>query len=202
MLFIGTGIKLLFGGLGWIKDAAVSLWEWITASAARMLGVALVVALLAFVWAYRGKTNALDERDIARAETKAQAASYRAAQVEAETAQIAANKATEAATARTARKADHDYQIALDGARSAASRYADANRVRGETACRPARAASAAAQAGPAPNRNGPGDGPNMVAVTRDDFTALTDNTIRLQAVHDWADALIREGRALPEVGY
>jgi len=160
-----------------------------------------VIALLALsAWLWRGKGNALDERDAARAETAALVVTYRKAQAEAEAAQIAANIATEAHTARLARKADNDLQNALNDAHRLRDAYAD--RMRITAACRPARVANPGPENSPAPDRDGPGESPDMVAVTREDFDTLTDNTIRLEAVHDWGQSLIKDKLALPEVAF
>lgn len=193
---VGWGLQLLGAG----KSLVGKAFAWGTKSATHILIVALVAAT---VWGWLGHRSAAkwhrvaDSTEIAR---KADRREYRAAQVQAEAAQIAANLATEAATARKARKADYDYQAALNDARGLAGAYA--SRMRVTAACRPARVAGAPAEDGPAPGGDGPGDGTDMVAVTREDFTTLTDNTIRLQAVHDWGQSLVKDGLAMPEVGF
>ena len=193
---VGWGLQLLGAG----KSLVGKAFAWVTKSTTHILIVAIVAVA---VWGWLGHRSAAkwhrvaDSTEIAR---KADRREYQAAQKEAEAAQIAANLTTEAATARKARKADNDYQTALNDARGLAGDYA--SRMRVTAACRPARVASAAAEDGAPPRGYGTSDGPDMVAVTRDDFTTLTDNTIRLQAVHDWGDALVKDGLALPEVGF
>lgn len=193
---VGWGLQLLGAGKSLVSKA----FAWVTKSATHILIVAIVAVA---VWGWLGHRSAAkwhrvaDSTEIAR---KADRREYHAAQKEAEAAQIAANLVTEAATARKARKADNDYQTALNDARGLAGAYA--SRMRVTAACRPARVAGAAAEDGAPEDRDGTSDGPDLIAVSREDFTTLTDNTIRLQAVHDWGQSLVKDGLALPEVGF
>lgn len=193
---VGWGLQLLGAG----KSLVGKAFAWVTKSTTHILIVAIVAVA---VWGWLGHRSAAkwhrvaDSTEIAR---KADRREYQAAQKEAEAAQIAANKATEARYSAIAKEADNDYQTALNDARGLAGAYA--SRMRVTAACRPARVAGAAAQDGAPEDRDGPGEDTDLIAVTRDDFTTLTDNTIRLQAVHDWGQSLIKDGLALPEVGF
>ena len=193
---VGWGLQLLGAG----KSLAGKAFAWVTKSTVHILIVALVAVA---VWGWLGHRSAAkwhrvaDSTEIAR---KADRREYHAAQKEAEAAQIAANLATEDHYGAIAEEADNAYQTALNDARGLAGAYA--SRMRVTAACRPARVAGAAAEDGAPEDRDGTSGGPDMVAVSREDFTTLTDNTIRLQAVHDWGQSLVKDGLALPEVGF
>ena len=70
---------------------------------------------------------------------------------------------------------------------------ANAGRMRADKVC----SALAAPTPGgdPAPRDNGPG--PDAVVVARPDYDILVGNTARLEAIHQWGDALIKDGRAV-----
>ena len=50
----------------------------------------------------------------------------------------------------------------------------------------------------PAPDRNGPGEATEFVAVTRNDFDILVENSLRLEGVWRWGQDLIDRQRAVP----
>ena len=191
-------IKLFFGSM--LKraiGAATALFGIIS----RYPWQAAVIALLAvsaLLW--RGKANALDERDAARAETAQLIVTYRNAQKEAEAAQIAANKATEARYSAIAKETNHDYQIALGDAQRRASDYI--SRMRIKTLDRSPRAAFTA------PADNGPGvpadpaANTELVAVKPDDINACTVDHEYALGAYKWGQSLVKDGLALPEVGF
>lgn len=132
-----------------------------------------------------------------RDEARATVAQMEVASVAARNAQVAANLAVEASYKAKAEETDHAYQIELARARDASGRYADSHRVRAYCPGS-ANAAGSASQGDTAPRRDRSSD--DAVVVARNDFELMVANSIRLQAVHDWGEALVKEGVALPEV--
>ncbi|MGX7895448.1 hypothetical protein [Tsuneonella sp. HG222] len=107
-----------------------------------------------------------------------------------ETAALKAKQAKAEAEAEYRKKAeitDAKYKAELADARSRAARYADANRVR--------RQANGGSPGGPAApggsdapeGADGRSEDAELVAVSREDFDILNENTIRLQQAHEWA---------------
>lgn len=108
------------------------------------------------------------------------------AEAEMQRAQAAADY-TDAARRADRAKAD------LDDMRSRARNYATRMRIKvrqGELADTPADS--------PAEDRNGPGEATEFIAVTRNDFDILVENSLRLEGVWRWGQDLIDRQRAVP----
>lgn len=101
---------------------------------------------------------------------------------------------TENRYAQAARRADNaENQNA--NLRDAADRFAAARSLRGVSAgasCGPA----APAPGDPAGDRDGPGD--DAVVLTRPEYDQFVANTLRLEDVRQWGEALITDSLALP----
>ena len=193
---IPIAIKLFLGGI-WKRliEALGAVFSF----ARRFPWQAAVIALCALLaWQTHGKGNALDERDAAIAGRKADRLAYIDAQGVAEAKAIAVLIATETRYKDIAHAADIRASQTLADARTAAERYADSHRVRGQAACRPPGGTIAPGLPDPAPDDNGPGAAADMVAVSREDFDKLTTAAVRAAVNHEWGEALIRDGLALP----
>lgn len=180
-----------------LRSALTSAFTWATASASRMLAIALCVALLGATWAYRGwsKEKAAHRADIA-AWTAASAAN--------EAAQIAQVKALEAKSQQIAKEADHDYKIAVADARTATDRYADAHRCTVRQAASVSPASSPSQGNDPGVPAQVPADS-DLVAVSRTDLQALTEWLALGVKAHNNAVDKIADGTAvpaIPEVGF
>ncbi len=100
-----------------------------------------------------------------------------------------AKAAAEAEYRAKAERTDLAYKANLADARARAARYADANRVRYKAADRQTGGTSPAAPDSSAGSADQAGDDSGVV-VTRGDFDALVDNTLRLKAAREWACSL------------
>lgn len=142
--------------------------------------LALLIALgLTFAWGKAGWRDAHSYK--LAAETLK--ASYIAAQEAATAEAMAAKLTTEAAYRAKAEKTDAEYQTALDRARSASDAYASRMRV-GRIAGPSSQTPSPADNRGPQePDR----PRADAVLVSRNDFDILVENSVRLEAAHDWA---------------
>ncbi len=100
----------------------------------------------------------------------------------------------EAKYTEQAKEADRANAKAIEADRPAVVRYIDRWRVREEGLCvsRPA----APAEGPTAPDRDGPGVAPAMVAVRTDEFERLVEQSRRLQQVNAWGLSLIEDGTA------
>ncbi len=152
------------------------------------LSIALLIACFG-LW-LRGN-HYEGQRDKARTEL----AQMQAANREATAKQKAQNLAVEAAYKRKAEETDAQYQKALDSARSASERYALNHRV---PAYHRGGGPVAPAPDQPAPSPDGPRT--DAVVVSRDDFDIMVENSVRLQAAHDWAKTLTQD--PLPDVEF
>ena len=183
-------IGLFFGGLlKRLIGAATALFGVIGRYPWQAACVALL-AVSALLW--RGKANALDERDAARAET----ANLIARSEENLAAAKAQVKAYEAKYSKLAKDNADAEKIIRTVYVDRSDRNAD--RMRFDKVCGSNPAAAPKDQ--PAPFDNGPG--PEAVVVGRTDYDILVENTIRLEAAHQWGQSLIKDGLALPEVGF
>jgi len=108
------------------------------------------------------------------------------AEAEVQRAQAAADY-TDAARRADRAKAD------LDDMRSRARNYATRMRIK----VRQGELTDATADS-PAPDRNGPGEATEFIAVTRNDFDILVENSLRLEGVWRWGQDLIDRQRAVP----
>ena len=176
----------LLGFASWLKNAALSAF--------RLAGrypwqAALIVALVATGWQWRGKQQAL-----------AQLAAMEAAQVTATKSQIAVNHAPAAKSQAIAERSNADAPEYYARGRAAGLAYANAHRVRAE-ACGPVNPGLPGTD-NPAPVNDGTGTVADMVALSRSDFDLLTGNSLRLAKVQQDSQALIDAGVAIPAVGF
>jgi len=102
----------------------------------------------------------------------------------------AAIAAKEAYYKEQANAADQNYATAVDDARSATDRYIAAHRVPVCPASGAASTAPARPQGNSAQGSDGPGTAPYMVAVSPEDVSICTSNTLRLEAGKAWAEGL------------
>lgn len=134
------------------------------------------------------------DRDRWHAAFDAQKAAYEAAQQEATAKAIAAKLATEARYRAEAEKTDNEYQTALARAQRASDAYAARMRAKASGGA-PGRTPSPAPRDGPeSPDR----PCADAVVVTRDDFDILVENSVRLEAAHEWAKTLNMDTRLSP----
>jgi len=102
----------------------------------------------------------------------------------------AAIAAKEAYYKEHANDTDKDYAAAISDARSATDRYIAAHRVPACPASGAASGTPASPQGNSAQGSDGPGTAPYMVAVSPEDVSICTSNTLRLEAVKVWAEGL------------
>lgn len=147
---------------------------------------ALIITLLACLWFYNARQDAL----ATIAKRDATIVQMEAASKIATAAQKALNKQVTDQQTQIAKDADNDQTTRSDIA-DRSSRYADGMRADGY--CRKASAAS---------EDNSPQDrdpaSADAVVLSRADFDTLTDNTARLAEVHEWGLALIQADLAVP----
>jgi len=98
-----------------------------------------------------------------------------------------------------AEKTDEELEQVRDSAMDAAERYIAAHRVYPEAVDRPSGGTTAAPEDFSAGSSDGSGAAPvlasrEFVTVEPDDIRVCTENTIRLEAVREWALGLIDEG--------
>lgn len=173
----------------------------LSAAAAKVYATLLVAALvwgaiqtvrIEGLWFVDGFKQAVADRDDKLAKiVTAQAVAVQKAE--------AARVATHNAYLAVARSADNE-PATIERLRSAADRFADARRLRPQALCRPAGGANAPGQDDPAPNRDGPGV--DAVVLTRPEYDDFVSNSLRLERVRQWGDALINQGLAAPEVEF
>ena len=168
----------LIGIWGWLKQAAVGALRWLMGHPWQ---AALIVALCACAWLWRGKQAALS--DLAACETKS-------AQLSA--AIDAANKLAEQARAKSvtiAKDADNDHKERSKVSRVATDNYVSRNRL-------PAQADSdrTPAEGSPAGNDQGPAAVPVMVAMSEPDVRAAA-------ALRDYAVTCYKAGQELISAG-
>lgn len=153
--------------------------------------VLLAIALaLTFAWGKAGWRSA-DSYELA---FKTQKTAMEAAQSAALARAQAANIRAEIETADLARKADYAENEVVD-LRAAADRFRDARSLWAQAPrCAPGGPASAA-PAGPAPDRDGPGD--DAVVLTKPEYEQFVSNSVRLEKVRLWGESLILTKRAV-----
>jgi hypothetical protein len=134
------------------------------------------------------------ERDVKAgqvAHLTAQAAEFRAAQVEAGRLAADALRHQEAVYQAKAQETDNAYKLAFIDAGKKADAYIAAHtirsRVRSSAGQSDASATPAGAESGSAQGGDGPSSQADLVAVTAGDIQVCTTNTQRLEAVRDWA---------------
>lgn len=196
-------IKLLLGGaLKRLLSAFGALWQWATKKPALAL-CGLLAVLCAWFWHSRNEARA--DAAIQRAGwvaevrlRKADHDAYRAAQVEAERLARAQIRHTQAKYAQAAKDADH-ANAEIDRLQSAADRFAGMRR-QGSAACRVASSPTGTGEGGPAPDRDGPGA--DAILLTKPEYDQFVANSLRLERVRQWGEALVKDGLAVPAVGF
>jgi hypothetical protein len=153
---------------------------------------ACLLLLCASVWLWRGW-------DAEKAGRKDDAAKVAAAQQKATTDQIIVNHVPAAKSQAIAEKSNAEAQSYYEEGRRAGLAYADAHRVRAQTAC-PISDADLPGADRPAAVDDGSGVASGMVALSQADFDLLTGNSLRLAKVHQDAESLITAGVAVASV--
>lgn len=166
-------------------------WRWI--------GVGSLALAAAFGW---WRADVWHDVATQRAETiKTQKAAYEAAQAAAHARAAIARIQTENSYAQAAHAADRVRQA--DGAlRRAADLYARAHSLRAEAVEGGAGPAVAAGEGGPSKGGDGPSPAAELLAISRNDFEILVENSIRLRRVQEWGDDLVQRKLAIPEVEF
>lgn len=96
-------------------------------------------------------------------------------------------------------------EIDRDRAALEAGPRANADAYRRRMQCTPARPATSTspAETDTAPEGgDGPGVPPEYIAVSRNDFDILVENSLRLEAVKRWGDKMVQDKLAIPEVEF
>lgn len=190
-LFLGGALKRLLSLLGTVADFA-RRYPW---------QAACIALLLALAWQTRGKSNAIEERDIARAETRAIVAEYEKAQLLAAAKQANADRREFALKSSLAEKADALSRSVAVASRSAVAAYARAHPV---SLCRQAPDSAAS---GPG-DINVPGypgqpsdgtEGGELVAITRADLDILAEEAMQGAVRHRFLRSLVDAGLAIPQ---
>jgi len=178
---IPLAIKLFLG----------SLWKRLTALLSlvgRYPWQAAVIALCGLsLWLWHGKSvqhRGWVAEIAARNADKVQWQANLAAQI----AQVKAQEAKSAAQAKDNAHVETEIRTVYRDRGNA-----NAERMRFDKVCRSP--ASSPGQDSPAPVDHGPG--PDAVLLERRDYDLLIDNTARLEAVHQWGEALLKDGTAV-----
>lgn len=181
---LGIGRKVL----SWLLDTAKAYpWQF-----------ALVAALALAWWQWSGKTDAIDQRDAAKASLASERDSRKADRAEWNRKVAAANAAT-AAAQRKSQEIAHDAQEVHDTllADNAGLRgYIATHRVRGQAGSAAA-SARAAEDHGAAVPDGAPGGA--FVAVTERDLGVCDASYAYARSAYDWAQGSIAEGLADPQ---
>jgi hypothetical protein len=111
---------------------------------------------------------------------------YELASKEAEARAVAQKQAVEASYRAKAERTDDDYQTALSRAQRASDAYARRMRAQVSGGASGSTPASSPSDGPEGPDRSGS----DAVVVTRDDFDILVENSVRLEAAHQWAKTL------------
>lgn len=150
-------------------------------------GLALVLLLALGVQTARLNIRT-GQRDDYKLANETMKKAYAAAEATASAKAIAAKLGAEAGYRVKAEKTDAEYQTALARAQRASDAYAE--RMRAQVAGSAPRGATAPADGRGPTSPDGPGADAELVAVTRDDFDILVENSVRLEAAHNWAKTL------------
>jgi hypothetical protein len=181
----------LLGVLGWLKNALLGM---VRAAIRYPWQAALILAIIACVWLYRGKQAALHDLSTANAEI----AAIRHASDENRRLAEEQVQRQQAAFDQAAKEAQDEYENTLAAYRGRAGRYAAGHRLsRMPADCR---YSATAGQGQDSPGPDGTPVSGDYIAVKPEDFEALIENTARLQAAYDWSQALISEGIAEPAI--
>lgn len=183
-MFAGSVIATIFGGL----------WSRIFAGiAAALLAVALVQTIRIegfwFVQGFKDVVRVLSERNVS---LRLDLDKIKLAQKQATERALAEKQATEARYAQMKEQADDNLEQARNRARDAAARYASANRVRAQAKTDAGSASGADLPCAPISTERTDGacDNAELLAVTREDFDIMVDNSVRLKEAHEWAKGL------------
>ena len=156
----------------------------------------LVLALgLSIAWGKAGWRSSHQWKSAYQAQEAATRAVSAAAKAKAERARIE----TENRYALLAAKADAD-SAALDRLRDSSRSFAMSRSLR--AACLADRSGGTLAPGEGDPTKDRDGPGADAVVVTRPEYEQFVANSIRLEQVRQWGDSLVREGLAVPEVGF
>ncbi|MES2902887.1 MAG: hypothetical protein V4696_01755 [Pseudomonadota bacterium] len=197
------------GGLGAALFLIPGLLPRAIEAAGAVLGVvrrnpwpaAVIALLLACGWLWMGKNKAEDQRDFARNLAKEERANhvqtianYREAQKRARAFAVAQKQAEEARHKANAERIDRAFKNQLADARDATAEYIRTHRVRAEPGGGAAQGGGGSAFAAPGDRSASGGERSGgtafMVAVAEADIGICTANTLRLEAVQDWAAGL------------
>jgi len=148
-------------------------------------GALAVFGLIVASWHYRHAYHA------EKALRAADRALYIQMQYTAQSKAVAALQAAEARYRSKANEADQAFQSKLADARRSADQYVLTHRVRAYAQGPTSGTVASAEGRGPA-SPDIASAAPDMVAVTPGDIQVCTDNTLRLEAAHDWALTLAK----------
>ena len=182
-------IKLFLGGaLKRLTEALSALWGF----ALRHPREAAIVALLALSgWQTWRLSTVKQSLTTARAELVSQRYKFEQAIAANLAAQVAQKRELEAKLAAQAKENAYVEKALRAELGARAADYA--NRMRLDKVCRSA--APSPGKDSPAPVDNGPGS--DAVVLERRDYDILIDNTVRLEAVHQWGKSLVKDGLAV-----
>jgi hypothetical protein len=178
-------LKLL-GLWGWLKEAAVALLGLVRRYP---LQAALIASLCLSGWLWRGKQEALGERDLARV----QFADCQRAGIKAREAQIALNKETKAKYEAAAKEADHEHEKALALANDRTERWIANHRVRQAGGSGADRSGAAAENQAAGVHQEMPAD---AVLVGAADVRICTARSQDALSAYEFGQALIKAGVA------
>jgi hypothetical protein len=190
-------VKLFFGGaLKRLTEALTALLGWI---ARYPWQAALIASMCLSGWLWRGRQAARVEAARWEQAFVDQKAAYQKAQADALLAQIAADKANLAAQTALAAQVEQAHAANDTIRKNAVDTYARAHPVR---LCRQAHASPASGPGetsvpgDPGQPDEAPADA-DLVAITRTDLDHLAAKAMRDSEWMNWADALIKQGRAV-----
>lgn len=170
-----------------------------SALTAKIFGGASVLLLIALALTYSWGSAGWRTADAYKTAHRLQKEAYVSAQAAARDKALAQTIRTENRYAELARKADH-AENQLDTLRDAAARFAASRIVRTEAAGRAPGGPAAPAQTDPSPDRDGPGA--DAVVLTRPEYDQFVRNSLRLERVRRWGEALTAEKLAIPEADF
>ncbi len=177
----------VLGAFGAVRRALSALWGMARANPA-LAAIVVLAGVSGWLWYTRGEAR--DQRDEAIAGRAADRTAYVQAQAEAHRLAVDAKAATEARYRANAERSDNAFKVQLADARDSTAEYIRTHRVR------PQGVAGSGSNPAPAPGDSGSGGGERpsgetfMVAVKEGDIAVCTTNTLRLEAVRDWAATL------------
>lgn len=165
---------------------------WLTIMRSKWLYIGLLILALGVQTARFNNARA-EAENFKLAYTTLKTATF-AAQKAAEANQIALNIATQGRQKAIAELKANDYRNAQDRARIAFNHYSE--RMQLPPGCTPSQSDTAPAD-DPARDSDKPGPQTEYVAVAKDDLEIMIENSVRMQQVKAWGDALIADGLAV-----